>query len=303
MRTIRFLIISLVALFSLMASMAVAGEVRIFKPMEEGVSPMQLRNEAMAEGFALAVLEEAKPMLSGELDEVRTELFKQYLMVYGKPYIQGYKIVSSESMGTGLILRLDVRVNKKTLREGLKRLGLAVTVNQLQLATVTWPEEMSEEAIATLQGLIALTGLQLDQNVMPSFALEPGPEKTYKGRLVLDDREWVAINKDMTLLWIDLWGRFFTRNSVVESRNGMQRLSVTGWFSPDAALEFDRVLRGWDGAIQEPHLVEMDMQPTGVGASWEIRLLNAQRLDMLLKSFLPQRGLSYKLTEEGAEKK
>ncbi|WP_319466647.1 hypothetical protein [uncultured Pseudodesulfovibrio sp.] len=291
------LLISLCA----MASLASAREVRVFKPMEEDMSPMQLRNEAMAEGFALAAIEEARLMLAGDLDEVRADLLKKYFMVHGKPYIQGYRIVASEAMDAGLILRLDVRINRKALREGLKRMGIAATVVQPQAATVTWPEDLPEEAVTELQGLVTLTGLQPEEGVQPAFTLEYGPEKAYKGRLVLDDREWMSINKDMTALWFELWARFFNRNEAAESRSGMMRLAVSGWFSPDAALEFDRVLRGWERAVQEARLVEVDMQPTGVGATWEVRLLDAARLDTLLKSFLPQRGLSYQLAKEGAE--
>ena len=40
------------------------------------------------------------------------------------------------------------------------------------------------------------------------------------------------------------------------------------------------------------------MQPTGVGATWTFRLLDGDRLKMLLQGFLPQRGLSFKLAED-----
>ena len=73
---------------------------------------------------------------------------------------------------------------------------------------------------------------------------------------------------------------------------------MAGWFSPDAVLEFGRVLRVWDSAVQEVQLVEMDMQPSGVGASWEMRILNRDRLNMMLQGFLPQRGLSFQLSED-----
>jgi hypothetical protein len=48
--------------------------------------------------------------------------------------------------------------------------------------------------------------------------------------------------------------------------------------------------------VQEVQLVELDMQPTGVGANWEVRVVNGERLDVLLRGFLPQRGLSYQMT-------
>ncbi len=297
MRNARYIIVFFVVCLML-ASVAQAGAVRVFKPMEEGVSDMELRRRALNEGFALAVLDDAKLMLPGTMDEVRTELFKEYMQTHAKPYIQGYKVLSSESMEGGLILSLDVRVNKPTLREGLKKMGLFATTQAPQSAAVTWPDTLNEESMAQLQGLITLTGLQLEQDVLPSFSIEPGPEKTFKGRLESDKREWVAINKDMAAVWFSLWGQYFTRSEVPRYGASVQKLSVSGWFSPDAALEFDRVLHAWDSAVQDVQLVELDMQPTGVGGTWEVRLLNGDRLDMLLKSYLPQRGLSYQLAEE-----
>lgn len=291
-----FLMSSLVAL--LLVGTAVAGEVHVFMPVDEELSPMALRSKAMAEGFAMAVVEEARPMLPGKLDEARSDLFKEYLLTNAKPFIQGYKILNSEDMSMGLSLVLDVRVNKKTLRDALKRLGLMTTIVSPLEVSVVWPSDFTEEELVKLQGLMTFTGIQNAPDVMPSFLFERGPEGTHKARLEFDDHEWVAINKDMTKAWVELWSRYFTRSEVTQLRTGIQKLTVSGWFSPDAALEFDRVLKSWDSSVQEVELLELDMQPTGVGGTWEIRLLSGARLDMMLNSYLPQRGLSYQLSEE-----
>jgi hypothetical protein len=42
----------------------------------------------------------------------------------------------------------------------------------------------------------------------------------------------------------------------------------------------------------------MDMQPSGAGATWTVSVVNRDRLEMLLNSFLPQRGLSFHLVAE-----
>lgn len=279
-------------------SVAVAGEVRVFMPMDEELSAMAIRNKAMSEGFAMAVIEEAQNMLPAPLDEIRAELFKEYLLSNSKPYVQGYNVISSEAMAQGLILVLDVKVNKTTLRQGLRRMGLPVTATTPINASVVWPEEFGEETVMELQGLMTLTGISLTADIQPAFTLEPGPEGTFKGRLMFDDREWVSISKDMSAVWFELWAKYFTRSEVTQVRTGVRKLSISGWFSPDAAMEFDRVLSKWDSAVQDVSLLELEMLPTGVGGIWEIRLLDSARLDMLLKSYLPQRGLSYQLSEE-----
>jgi len=285
----------------LLVGVASASEVRVFKPMEEGVSPMALRKTAMAEGFAQAVLEEAKLMLPGDMDEVRTELFKAYLKDHSQPYIQGYKVLSSQSMEAGLILRLDVKVNKLTLRNGLKSMGLFTTMNSPQSASVVWPEDFDEASMTQLQGLMTLTGIQAVQGASPTFVIEQGPKEIYKARFELDTREWVSTNKDMSVVWFELWSRYFNRSEANVNRANVQKLSVTGWFSPDAALEFDRVLQSWDSTVQEVRLVELDMQPSGVGGTWEVRLLSGDRLAMLLQGYLPQRGLTYQISEDAGK--
>lgn len=286
----------------LLAGTAFAGEVRIFKPMEEDMSAMQIRSQAMAEGFAQAVLDEARKMLPGNLDENRAELFRLYLVDHARPYIQGYKILSTEASDAGLILLLDVQVNKVSLRDGLKRMGFMETLSAPLAATVVWPEGLDDETRAVVDRLVLLTGIQPQADVLPKFLLEPGTEKgTFKARLETDDREWMVVGKEIPTVWFDLWGRYFSRSKDAGTRVDLQSLSVAGWFSPDAVLEFDRVLRSWDSSVQDVHLVEMDMQPTGVGATWTFRLLKADRLKMLLQGFLPQRGLSFKLAGKGVE--
>ncbi|MEF2231045.1 MAG: hypothetical protein V3571_08965 [Pseudodesulfovibrio sp.] len=273
-----------------------AAEVRVFKPMEEGMTAMSLRDKAQAEGFAQAVLDAAQASLPTPLDEVRAEYFREYLTGRAEPYVQGYKVLATEASAAGLILRMDVTVNKAALRDGLKKLGLMTTAAHPVPVSLALPGDLDEETRTALQHMVVLTGLQVEPSGLPRVTLERAKEKaTYKARLETGDREWMAVSKDIPTLWFDLWSHYFARESAFAPKLGGQVLDVTGWFSPDAVLEFDRVLRGWDYAVQDVEMVEMDMQPAGVGATWTFRLLDGERLDGLLRGFLPQRGLSYRL--------
>jgi len=278
-----------------------AAPVEVFTVMEETMSPMELRALALNEGFAKAVTTEAQTMLGGGLAEDRAEFMRQYFVEHAKPYIQGYKVLSSRSFEDGLEMKLDVRINRRTLRDGLKAMGLFETVKAPQPASVSWPEDMTEEEIATLQGLMVLTGLEQRGGDAPAFTLEYGPEQTYKGRLVTADNEWSGAAKDMSVVWFRLWTRYFSREKADASPVVAQFLTISGWFTPDGVLEFDRVLKGWDSAVQDTRLVEMDIQPTGVSATWDMHVLDRSRLGMLLNSFLPQRGLSFQYSR-GEEK-
>ncbi|NDV19787.1 hypothetical protein GO013_10180 [Pseudodesulfovibrio sp. JC047] len=280
----------------LFQSLALAGTVDVFRATEETVSPMKMRSEAMAEGFALAVVDEALLMLP-DLDFLRAEALKMYFTGRAEPYVQGYKLLSSKEVDGGLSMRIDVRVNRRTLRDQMKRMGLFETVQTPLSASVVWPENISKDDMAVLQELVTLTGLELEETVFPAFSLEYTKENAYKGRLVLENREWLSINKDLAVVWVDVWSRYFGQSQSKATAPKMNLLTISGWFSPDGVLEFDRVLRGWESAVQEAKLVDMDMQPTGVGATWDVTILNRDRLDMLLQSFLPQRGLMFQMTQ------
>lgn len=277
---------------------AQAGQVEVFQPKEEGMSAMSLRALARDEGFAKAVLEDARIMLSGRLSDERAEQLRLYLVNHSKPYIQGYKILSSQEFEDGLSLKLDVRTNLKSLREGLKKMGMFATLDQSIPAAVTWPEDVTEEELLQVQGLMVLTAVEQTPGVFPEVIISHGDEKgTYKGRMVLENEEWISVSKDLGAAWTNLWKRYFARNQAAAPKSDGQSLTISGWFSPDGVLEFDRVLKGWETAVQDVRLMEMDMQPTGVGAVWQVRVLDPNRLEMQLRSFLPQRGLSFNLAQ------
>lgn len=294
-------IFCIIILVCLMASIALAREVTLSLPADEELSSMALREKAMAKGFAMAVVSEAMTMLPGKLDAKRAELLQKYYTTHAKPYIQGYKILTSKISDQGVYIGLDVNVNRKNLRQGLKSMGLFTTSVSPVKASVAYPDDLDEQIMEILQGLVILTGVEPTEDGMPVFSLENGPEKTYKARLTTEDKEWLSIQKDLSVAWFNVWKRYFSHEASTGIKIGTKKLIVAGWFSPDAVLEFDRVLRGWESAVQEVQLVEMDMQSSGVGGTWDLRLLSSEKFDMLLKSYLPQRGLTYHLSEEGEE--
>lgn len=284
-----------------MVSAASAGIVEVFVPADSNTSVMALRNQAMSEGFAEALLQESSLVLPGVMSEERGALFKEYMVTRYKSYIQGYKVVSMHSGEEGVNLTLDVRVNRNLLRTALHEMGLFVTSTAPLNASITWPESFSEEQVSSIQGFMTLTGIRNTPDVFPSFYYEAGPEGTFKGRFETEDKEWTAVSKDISVVWFTLWNRFFKQLANKSVASDKEVLSVNGWFSSDAALEFDSILREWENAVQEVELVELDMLPSGVGGTWTLRYIDAQRFRMLLQSYLPQRGLTYQLAGDAAK--
>ena len=71
---------------------ALAGKVEVYTVRGEEMSPMELRKQALADGFARAVAEEAQVMLGGSLDNNRLEAMRLYFVDHSKTFIQGYNI-------------------------------------------------------------------------------------------------------------------------------------------------------------------------------------------------------------------
>lgn len=295
MRRVSFMAVLAVLCVMLFPGLSLADKVEVYTVREENMSPMELRTRALAEGFAKAVAGETQAMLGGALDANRLEAVRRYFVGHATDYIQGYNILSSEDVEDGLFATLDVRVNRGTLRDGLTRLGFFETVKAPQPASVSWPADLTDDELAELQSLAVMSGLAREEGVYPAFTLERGPEGTYKGTLATDTEEWTSAGQDMAVVWASLWTRFFSLPKDDGEGPKRQQLVISGWFTPDGALEFDGVLRGWDFAVQNARLVEMDIQPTGVGATWDMSILDGKRLATLLNSYLPQRGLSFQL--------
>lgn len=284
------------------AGVALAGQVQVFEPMAEGMTQRGLREKAQAQGYGQAVLEEAKAMLPGSLGEAREALLKAYFAGHSNSFVQSYKVLSSQDFEDGVSLSLDVRVNRRALRDALKSMGLFETLNIPLAASVTLPEDLTEEEQQAVNDLMALTNIAPAEGASPAVVLERGSDKgSWKCRLTFDGQEWMGINQDMAEAWFTVWPRYFDRPRERAAGAGGDSLAVSGWFSPDGVLEFDRVLRGWDSAVQDIELVEMDMQPTGAGATWKFTVVNRDRLNMLLNAFLPQRGLAFRLTGQSGE--
>ncbi|HAS88620.1 MAG TPA: hypothetical protein DCS48_04870, partial [Desulfovibrio sp.] len=74
---------------------------------------------------------------------------------------------------------------------------------------------------------------------------------------------------------------------------------VSGWFNPEGVREFGRKLKSWDSAVQEVKLLDVEMKPTAVSASWSLEVSDQWVLRSYLNDYLPPRGLNFSL--EGLE--
>lgn len=272
-----------------------AEPVDVFQPAEPDLGVMQLRAKARESAFAQAVFREALKLLPAEPGPDQQAKLQEYLTGRALQYVTGYQELGSAQDTDGLRLSMNVEVNRTALRDFLRRCGAYYTVGHPQPYDLVSAVPLTAEQETQLNDLALLGGLSRQPGAQPEFVLERGVGSLWKGTLRSAATQVSDMGADLPTLWLKLWGRWFATQSAPAAGGGMI-LTVSGWFSPDGAAEFHRVLRSWDNAVQDAQLLELDLQTSGVTGIWRVRVLDAAALDGLLKGYLPSRGLTQTLS-------
>lgn len=285
-------------LFTLLAvllcpGVSFADVVSIVQEKKQGISAMALRQKATDLAFAQAVTDAAIKMLPTELSVERAALLHEFYLGRAGNFVQGYRTIRSEVTEHGLSLTMDVTINRQAVRESLQKIGLYYTLEKPIPATFRQQGALDEVSLAELQSLMHLTGIVRGLDVLPEFILQRENKKLWRGTLIVSGRQWVAVKKEIADVWYELWASYFTSHGQQNSATAATCLRINGWFTPDGVYDFDQILQGWDSAVQDVHLVEMEMLDSGVTAAWRMRVLNQPMLQSKLDNFLLDRGLSY----------
>ncbi len=290
----RLSVVLLVLLF-LVPALAWAESVEVVQPLEQGLSPMQVRAKARETAFAQAVFQAALRLLPAALGEAQQAKLQEYLQAHALQYVTGYQEVSASQEPEALRLTLNVDVNERGLRGFLRSCGAAFTAGRplafelRLLSPLTAVESLKLDDLAVMGGLVRTEG------ALPSFTLERGAGFLWQGTIRSASSQITEQAADPAALWLTLWGRYFAGQSSSTAAAAGKVLHVSGWFSPDGVAEFDRFLRGV-GGVQDVQLLDMELLSSGVAASWRLTLLDAAALDARLKEYLPSRGLSHTLS-------
>lgn len=271
-----------------------AAPVEVVQPLEQGLSPMQLRAKARETAFAQAVFQEALGLLPANPGEAQQVKLHEYLQAHTLQYVTGYQEVAANQEPEALRLTLNVEVNQRALRELLRSCGAAFTAGRALAFDLRLLSPLTAVESARLEDLAVMGGLVRTSGVLPEFTLERGAGNLWKGTIRSVSAQISDQAADPAALWLTLWGRYFAGHSPAASAAG-KVLRVSGWFSPDGVAEFDRVLRGI-GGVQDVQMLDMELLSSGVAATWRLTVLDSAALDARLKEYLPSRGLTQTLT-------
>ena len=308
-----FVVAACVAVLLGAALPAHAVKVQIFKSVdpEKEVPQRVLREKAVKEAFAQALFSEASRMIPGTLSAARTEAVKDSFGRHYEEYIAGYKDMNVQMAEDGISVAVDVNVNRKTLRVALKEMGLFSSGEVLTRVSVdngkyALNETRQLEQNAEIDSLITLYGLSnatdaVTQNVA-MFSVRHASNKRWSGELQSVRGKWFGSGASMESVWRELWGKYFGSENIEAFTNPKAVLVVSGWFNPEGVREFGRKLKAWDSAVQEVKLLDVEMQPTAVSASWSLEISDQWVLRGYLNDYLPPRGLTFSLEGLGEAK-
>lgn len=306
MNPIKFVskIMLVAALVCVTATSALAVNVQVFQPTEEGQSVSEIRDKALELAFAQAILSEALRMVPGEIEAARAEVLKSWLGEHRDVFVTGYRDKTVTQEENGVSVGLNVDVNRQVLREYLKKIGLFSTFSKkIKAAVSVTLGKGQQDDLAALDKLMLLYGVEkVDAGAAVNVVINSTGQKSWNGSLsVLQGQNWKAYGLDIETVWSKLWENYFKSVQSSADMNPRASIVVSGWFSPEGAREFDRVLKSWDAAVQEVKLVGLEMKPTTVSAKWTLEIADQWLLKSYLNDYLPQRGLSY--TINGIENK
>ncbi|MBI9110481.1 MAG: hypothetical protein JEY82_04660 [Maridesulfovibrio ferrireducens] len=284
---------------------AFAVKVQIFKPTEENVSSKDLRSEAVSQAFAQALFAESVRMMPSTLSAERSNALKDMFGNHYEEFITGYRDMDVKFQEDGVAVRIDVNVNRSALRAVLKKMGLFSNAEisvKADISVSSGKTKLNEtqqlDLDTEVQNLMVLYGVQKTASTdlsAPELSITKVGKNRWAGELTSAHGNWKASGHTVERVWQNLWAKFFDSENVESMMNPKAVLVVNGWFNPDGVREFDRLLKSWDSAVQEVQLLDVEMKPTAVSASWSLEVSDQWVLKSYLNDYLPSRGLSFNI--------
>ncbi len=299
---------------------AQAEAVRVSASADAGATPVLARQQAQERAFAEAVFLTAQRLLPAPLPEPRTGLLRRYLTPRAVDFVQSFQEVApakaplaaavgaeaapaaAPAVTATLTLDLDVEVNRASLSDLLTRLGLLAGARHPRSFVLRLGSGVAEPDLQPLGELLALQGLKRvlqtqgqTQGPAPAVglvqvSLERVPQGYLKAVLRQDVKAFAADGRDLSQLWLDVWGQYFSAREQ-QPGSAASPIEIAGFALVDGVLDFTRTLSSWDDCLREVQLSVVDIRPGNSSARWSGQVTNQARLNEHLQEYLPGRQL------------
>ena len=287
------------ALACLAALPALAEPIRVSATADPGADLVQARQQAQARAFVEAVHQTALKLLPTPLPEPRAGLLRQFLTPRATALVVSFqeatpaapaKHVGAEKAAP-LSLELDVEVDRAALRELVSHLGLLAGSRHPGDFALRLGAGVVEADLKPLADLLALQGLVRRAKAPVQVSLERLPQGYLKAVLYAEAKSYAADGQDMSQLWLDLWGKYFSARDQQPGGQG-RPIEVSGFSQVESVLEFTKTLMSWDDCLREVQLNEIVIRAGNSTGRWSARLTNPERLNARLNEHLPSRKLT-----------
>lgn len=244
-------------------------------------------------------------MMPDSVSPERGEALKDFFAGNYEDFITGYKDMDVKQGADGVSVSIDVNVNRKVLRESLRKMGFmngAATVPaEISVSNGKYPlsEGQQLEQNSQINSLITLYGIhnstETGTNGTVIFSALHSGKKRWSADMTSTYGKWFASGNSLESVWRNLWEKFYGIQSADAMANPKATLVVTGWFNPEGVRDFGQKLKSWDSAVQDVQLLDVEMKPTAVSASWSLEVSDQWVLKSYLNDYLPPRGLTFNL--------
>ncbi|MDO9633335.1 MAG: hypothetical protein Q7I92_15675, partial [Humidesulfovibrio sp.] len=164
------------------------------------------QDSASAKPLALGTPDKAPPeKLSGEKPAV-----DKLAMEKAAPLKLPAAAIAEKVLTAPLTVEMDVEVNREGIREQLARLGLLAGPKHPKTFALRFGKGVAEADLKPLTDTLSLQGLTRAAQAPVQLTLERVPQGYLKAVLWAGAKTYAADSQDMTKLWLDIWGKFFS---------------------------------------------------------------------------------------------
>lgn len=297
-----FLLAAILACFFLLVCLGGTGladvhRVELKKQMKQGAE-LTFNATEQKKALSRAVLKEAEQILAGTLPRGRKKVIRKFLRRKVDDFVLSYseqQYLKDENTG---VFSLEVNVNTQSVKDELKRWGTYYTAIREWDYRLEVRGKLNTEKELRLADLESMSGLRRERKALsPVFVLRPPREEGDRWEALLrrNGEETVYLAESLDKLWLKTWSDFFSHRDVRLRAERIMRLSAFGWSTSTGIRHFHSLLAGWSTKLDRAILQSIHFEQGGIGGTWTVYTLTPTELRNQLESYIPSRGLDFRL--------
>lgn len=265
--------------------------VSVQTPLDGEKSLSEVEDKLVSEAFETALSLETKEMLGVSPPPL---LMNELLLPQMDQLIMSYSEVGRTHSDSALELRIEVRIDRDSLRKLLKESGYYYSayspiVFELKTTGLTLRERQ------TIDRLKAMSGMRSRPGAEPVLTLSRDAKERWTARMEYKDKSLAAVHRDPQELWFSIWSRYFSQKEVRDEFVYSLQLSIGGWPTVEAMRLFDERFSGWNRAMEKKQLVEVVSAYGRLTGKWRVETRDVHLLQRRLAGFSEKRALDFKL--------